>query len=159
MGCDPTGQWDLGWATYAAIGVTFLAVGLAILLAAPTGGASLVVGGLVLSANTVAITGTTIVVIGTVIIADAASKANIHYAKESKKSKKERSTKKPSWLSRGDVDLSKSSQQNATDVLNGKYGKGNWTRGPRSEFNQIVKWIDRSLRIMVFGFIERNREN
>lgn len=49
-----------------------------------------------------------------------------------------------------DVDLGKSSQQNATDLLNNKYGFGNWKKGPNTEFNKIVKWIDRGLKAVIF---------
>lgn len=71
--------------------------------------------------------------------------------KKSKQSNKERSTNKPSWLSPDDVDLAKSAQENARRLLNNKYGSGNWRPGPDSEFNKIVKWINRSLKT-IFGF-------
>lgn len=43
------------------------------------------------------------------------------------------------------VDGNLSAQQNATNILNEKYGIGNWKKGSRSEFSQIVKWIERGI--------------
>ena len=43
------------------------------------------------------------------------------------------------------VDHLTTAQQNATDILNWKYGKGNWFKGPGTEYNKIVKWIVRKL--------------
>jgi hypothetical protein len=37
-----------------------------------------------------------------------------------------------------------SAQQNAKDILNNQFGPGNWNKGPGSDFNKIVKWINRS---------------
>lgn len=42
------------------------------------------------------------------------------------------------------VDPGLSAQQNATNMLNNKYGPGNWKPGPGSEFSRIVKWLIRS---------------
>ena len=149
MGYDPTGHWDWGWEEQAALGATVLIVGLALLLAAPTGGTSLGFGALALSSSTVLAAGGSLAVVGTVIVGDALHQASATYAKQSKKSGKERATDKPSWVSQSDVDLGKSSQQNATDLLNNKYGSGNWGKGPRTEFNKIVKWIERGLKAVV----------
>ncbi len=41
------------------------------------------------------------------------------------------------------IDKNISPQQNATNLLNKKYGKGNWKIGPRTEYNKIIKWIIR----------------
>ena len=147
MGYDPTGHWSWGWKDQLALGAGVLMIGLALLLAPPTGGASL--GALTLSASTIAAAGSTMAFAGTVITGDAVAQATVNYAKQSKKSGKERSTDKPSWVSPSDVDLGKSSQQNATDMLNNKYGSGNWNKGPRTEFYKIVKWIDRGLKTVV----------
>ena len=149
MGYDPTGHWDWGWEEQAALGTTVLIVGLALLLAAPTGGSSLAFGALALSSSTAVAAGSAMAITGTVMVGDAVAQATVNYAKQSKKSGKERATDKPSWVSQSDVDLGKSSQQNATDLLNNKYGSGNWGKGPRTEFNQIVKWIDRGLKAVV----------
>ena len=67
------------------------------------------------------------------------------FAKQSKKSPKQRSTEHPSWVDRNMVDSSKSAQDNASDILDNKYGKGNWKEGPKSEYNKIVKWIARNI--------------
>ena len=73
------------------------------------------------------------------------SQATITEAKkQSRKSGKETASDKPSWVNRGMVDSGQSAQQNATRILNEKYGVGNWRKGPGEEFNQIVKWITRS---------------
>ena len=150
MGYDPTGHWDWGWEEQAALGTTVLLVGLALLLAAPTGGSSLAFGALVLSSSTAVAAGGAMAITGTVMVGDALAQATVNYAKQSKKSGKERATDKPSWVPQSDVDLSKSSQQNATDLLNNKYGSGNWRKGPGTEFNRIVKWIDRGLKVVIF---------
>ena len=149
MGYDPTGYWSWGTKEQLTLGSTVLIVGLALLLAAPTGGASLGAGALAISATTAVAAGGTMVVAGTVIVGNAANQASISVAKPSKKSAKERSTEHPSWVSQRDVDLGKSAQDNATDLLNNKYGPGNWGKGPKSDFNQIVKWINRSLKTII----------
>ena len=64
--------------------------------------------------------------------------------KESRRSDKEKSSDKPSWVNRNDIDFSQTPQQNATRLMNQKYGVGNWKRGCR-EFSQIVKWIKRGV--------------
>ena len=46
------------------------------------------------------------------------------------------------------VDPNQTAQQNATRMLNEKYGVNNWIKGQRSEFSQIVKWIIRWLKNM-----------
>lgn len=60
------------------------------------------------------------------------SKSNTKNKGESKKSKKERSTNAPEW--------SKYKKQYATRILNEKYGKGNWGKGPGSEYSRIIKY-------------------
>jgi hypothetical protein len=159
MGYDPTGHWDWGWEDQAAFGTTVFLFGLALLLAAPSGGSSLSVCGLLLSSSTVFAAGSAMTISGTVIFGGAVAQATVHYAKQSKKSGKERATDKPSWVSQSDVDLGKSSQQNATDLLNNKYGSGNWSKGPRTEFNQIVKWIDRGLKMFTFMILDMLMED
>ena len=34
--------------------------------------------------------------------------------------------------------------QAATRIMNEQYGAGNWSKGPGTEFNQIVKWVSRT---------------
>lgn len=159
MGYDPTGHWDWGWKEQAALGTTVLIVGLALLLAAPTGGSSLAFGALALSSSTAVAAGSAMAITGTVMVGNAVAQASASYSKQSKKSGKERATDKPSWVSQSDVDLGKSSQQNATDLLNNKYGSGNWSKGPRTEFNRIVKWIDRGLKVVIFIMAEMLMED
>ena len=62
---------------------------------------------------------------------------------KSKRSEKEKASDRPSWVDPSDVDTNLSPQQNATNMLNNKYGVGNWKKGPGSEFSRIVKWIQR----------------
>lgn len=159
MGYDPTGHWDWGWKEQATLGTTVLLVGLAILLAAPTGGTSLAFGALVLSSTTVAAAGGAMAITGTVMAGNALAQATVNYAKQSKKSGKERASDKPSWVSQSDVDVGKSAQQNATELLNNKYGSGNWGKGPKTEFNQIVKWINRGLKAITLIMVEMLMED
>ena len=154
MGYDPTGHWDWGWEEQVATGISIFLIGLALLFVPPAGSVALAVGGIVISSTTVVATGGAMAITGTVIVGDALIQENISYAKQSKKSGKERATDKPSWVSQSDVDMSKSSQQNANDLLNNKYGIGNWPKGPGTEYNQIVKWIDRSLRAIAVFVID-----
>ena len=159
MGNDSTGHWDWGWEEQAALGMAVFIIGLALLLAVPTGGASLSVGVLTLSSTTAVAAGSAMAITGTVMVGGAVAQATVNYAKQSKKSGKERATDKPSWVSQSDIDLGKSSQQNATDLLNNKYGSGNWGKGPRTEFNQIVKWIDRGLKVVTLLVVEMLMED
>lgn len=93
-------------------------------------------------------------VTGTVVAGTADAQATVNYAKQSKKSGKEKSSDKPSCVTQNDVDLSKSAQQNATELLDDKFGKGNWNKGPRSDFSRIVKWINRSLKVSAVFWYE-----
>ena len=151
IGYDPTGYQDEEDEdeneNKKALGVTLFVVGIAVLLAVPTGGTSLAAGAVALSPT--AVVGGAAAVTGVVIAGTAEAQTSVNYAKQSKKSGKERATDKPSWVTQNDVDLSKSSQQNATDILNDKYGSGNWRPGAGSEFSKIVKWIDRGLKASV----------
>ena len=65
--------------------------------------------------------------------------------KTTKKSGKEKASDKLSWVDVSQVDFSKTAQQNAARLLDEKWGKGNWSKGPGSDFSKIVKWIQRSL--------------
>ena len=75
---------------------------------------------------------------------------NIVLSKSSSKSGKERATDKPSWVNKGMVDSTLSAQENAKRILDNKYGSGGWKKGPGGEYNQIVKWITRSLRAATY---------
>ena len=91
---------------------------------------------------------TVVTVTGAQLVATGAVAAGIGismFAKQSKRSGKEMSSDKPSWVNSNMVDHNKSAQQNATDILNEKYGVGNWESGPKSEYNKIVKWIIRKI--------------
>ncbi len=66
--------------------------------------------------------------------------------RQTRETEKEKSKDKPSWVYNEMIDPKKTPQQNATDILNNKYGPGKWIKGPKSEFNEIVKWIVRYLK-------------
>ena len=78
---------------------------------------------------------------------EGSSAASIKPAKrkESKKSGKEKASDRPSWVDVSQIDFNQTAQQNATRLLNEKYGPGNWRKGPNSDFSRIVKWIQRSI--------------
>ena len=158
MRIDITGYKTQKWEEQALLGAAVLMLGLAILFAAPTGGASLALGALALSSSAMVTVGGAIAITGTVMVGDALIQSNAYYARQSRKSGKERSSDKPSWVHREDVDLNISSQKNATEILNNKYGKGKWGKGPATEYNQIVKWIDRGLKMFVFILADMLRE-
>ena len=64
-------------------------------------------------------------------------------AKKTKRSDKERATDIPSWTE-GEKPLpGESGKDFATRVLDQKYGKGNYPKGPGSEYSKIKKFIDR----------------
>ncbi len=150
---DMTGEtwWD--WEEKLAFGTMLLVVGVAILLSVPTGGGSVAVGSFVIAelsaaaAVNVTAAGAALTVVGTAIVTETAAEATINYAKQSKRSGKERATDKPSWVSQSDIDMRKTAQENARILLDEKYGSGNWGKGPGTEFNRIVKWIQRCLRL------------
>ena len=86
------------------------------------------------------------VVGGSLVVSAAGAMAAsglLMFAKTSRQSGKATSSDKPSWFNGSMVDPSKTPQQNATDILNWKYGPGNWSKGPGTEYNKIVKWIER----------------
>lgn len=63
----------------------------------------------------------------------------------SKKTKKERSTRRPSWLSDASpIRPEEIPQDYAARILNEKYGPGKWRKGGNSEFSEIVKYLTRS---------------
>lgn len=66
-----------------------------------------------------------------------------------KQSGKEKSNDVPSWAKHYPLDTTKSAQQNAANMLDDKYGKGNWGKGPGSEFNKITKWLSRSKHLII----------
>ena len=110
------------------------------------GAAGAVISGNVFAGAAVASVGLSVVA-GSSIIAGygVAQLGNYLFSRPSRLSRKERSTDKPSWVNKGMIDKSLSAQQNATNILNNKYGVGNWKTGPSSEFSKIIKWIIRSL--------------
>ena len=72
--------------------------------------------------------------------------ATYMFAKTSRQPGKLTSSDKPSWVNESMVDPTKTAQQNAKEILDWKYGPGNWQKGPGTEYNKIVKRIERYLR-------------
>lgn len=66
--------------------------------------------------------------------------------KTSKKSGKEKASDAPDWAKRQKYNPNQSADKNAREVLDQKYGKGNYKTGPGSEFSEIKKWLQRSKR-------------
>lgn len=58
-------------------------------------------------------------------------------------SRRERSTDYPSWVDEYQRDPNEDCHAFATEILNDKYGYGNWRRGPGSEYSKIVKACQR----------------
>jgi len=73
----------------------------------------------------------------------------IYYAKKSKESAKARATDCPSWLAGGmnakPPKWGESAQEYATRLLDIKYRPGKWKKGAGTEFNQIVKYLQRHM--------------
>jgi uncharacterized membrane protein len=104
-----------------------------------------------------------IVVLVAVLIYEAYELTNtlidVQAAKKSRESQKEKSSDKPSWVHKGMEDQSLSAQDNATKMLNEKYGIGQWNKPPRkSEYGQIIKWLIRSnvLKQVINSLSEEN---
>lgn len=68
MGYDPSGCNEWGWEEKAAFATAVIVVGLALLMAPPTGGGSLACGALVLDAT---VAGSSLAIVGTAILGDA----------------------------------------------------------------------------------------
>ncbi|MDR2879434.1 MAG: hypothetical protein LBV03_05940, partial [Fusobacteriales bacterium] len=69
---------------------------------------------------------------------------NIYKAsKQSKKSQKERATNVPSWTHQKPPKKDENKKAYLERILNEKYGKGGWDKGPGSEYNKIKKALDR----------------
>ena len=67
------------------------------------------------------------------------------YAKKSKTSKKEQATDAPSWIYSKPPRKDEKAKDYAKRILDAKYGKGKWKRGPGSEYSRIVKYCVRHL--------------
>ena len=65
------------------------------------------------------------------------------FAKESKKTGKERATDMPDWVRGRKPNAGESGKDFAKRLLDAKYGPGNYPLGPGSEFNKIKKGGDR----------------
>jgi len=65
---------------------------------------------------------------------------------EAKKSGKEKASDAPSWAKGNRPNPNQKCQDFAKQLLDTKYGAGNWRKGANSEYNKIVKWCQRSLK-------------
>ena len=65
--------------------------------------------------------------------------------KQAKQSAKEKSTDAPSWAKQQKPKAGEDAKKFTERILNDKYGKDNYKRGPGSEYNKINKWATRSL--------------
>ncbi len=72
---------------------------------------------------------------------NAVKDAIINFAK---KTGKEKASDVPGWARHYPVDPNSSADDNARRMLDDKYGKGNWPKGPGSEYSKIKKWLSRS---------------
>lgn len=61
----------------------------------------------------------------------------------SKKSGKEKANDVPSWVKRYQKRSGESAHDFAKRILNDKYGAGKWKKGAKTEYNQIIKYINR----------------
>ena len=130
-GWKPFGQTVLGVFTGAVIGG---AIGSVI-------GAGIGIGA-VLGAGATMVAGIgTMVVGGGIAISSVALGAYVFWGKKSKLSGKETASDRPSWVNGDMIDPNLTPQQNATNILNNKYGQGNWKTGPKTEYNTIKKWM------------------
>ena len=132
----------------AALKVAAVAIVVAIVIG--TGGAAgmaLAAGGAISAAASAGFVATSAVAVGAagataILIADS---GEAYFSKQTKKGGKEKASDKPSWVNSDMVDNNLSAQENATRLLDNKYGVNNWQKGPNTEYNKIVKWIQRSL--------------
>jgi len=88
-----------------------------------------------------------IVVLVAIVIYEAYELTNtlidVQAAKKSRASGKEKSSEKPSYVNKGMLDKSLTAEENATNMMNNQWGKGNWGKGPKTDYNKIFKWITR----------------
>ena len=76
---------------------------------------------------------------------------SIVFAKPSKQSAKSRATNAPSWLGGAMGSMpphrNERAQEYAKRLLDYKYGKGKWKKGADTEYNKIVKYLQRNLNM------------
>jgi len=87
---------------------------------------------------------TAVVIVGLAIIQNISGPEE----KETKpgQSGKEAGKDVPSWAKGSKPRVNENGNNFADRLLNGKYGKGNYPKGPRSEHNKIKKWGDRGFQ-------------
>ena len=147
---------DRGWSLFGHImlgglfgGAVGIAAGFVIGVLGPTigGMGAIVLGDTMAMSGAFAAVGVAVEVLtaaaaGALVAAGAGALGNVMF---SKRTGKEGATDKPSWVNKDMVDPNLTAQQNATHILNEKYGIGRWDVGPRTEYNRIIKWIVRTV--------------
>ena len=115
--------------------------------------------GAVAGANVVAVpilvAGGTVMVQGSIMQAEGSSRGELNRKKAEKgseteykkpvsgKSGKEAAKDVPSWAKGNKPYKNESGNEFATRLMDEKYGKGNYPKGPGTEYNKIRKWGDR----------------
>jgi RHS repeat-associated protein len=155
---DNSGFWKMPtWAIVTAV-VTIVVVivvasgglGAGPLAAAFAAGGSTSIGATltgVAAANVACDVAAGIAAAGISAVAGSVIGSNINYAKQSKSSGKSDATNAPSWAKYNSPNSGETPQAFARRILNDKYGIGKWDKGASSEFNQIVKWAARHLKL------------
>ena len=136
---DPTGLFS--WKALAWAGVIIAAAGLLVLATISTGGGALALASAGITAS--AATATANAAIGAGLATTVG--AGLLYAKQAKRSPKERATDRPSWVNRGDI-IGNDAHENAVRMMNEKFGVGNWTKATaEGAFSKILKWLTRDV--------------
>ena len=65
------------------------------------------------------------------------------WSKETRASGKKTASDVPSWIRNEPILPGESGKEFAKRVLEKRYGEGNYKTGPKSEYNQAKKWVDR----------------
>jgi hypothetical protein len=69
---------------------------------------------------------------------------NVHEAKQSRRSGKDRGSDIPSWAKGAKRLPGEKPSDTAKRLLDEKYGPGNWKEGPDTEYNQLKKFYERN---------------
>ena len=85
------------------------------------------------------------IVIGGVVVGAIVDGVNVYFAKKSKSSGKEKSSDIPSWAKGKKPRKGESGKDYAKRLMDEKYGKDNYNKGPSSEYNKLKKYGDRGV--------------
>jgi len=155
------------WKDSLKFGVGMAATAAGIILALLGGGSEILTGGVSTAvsvpaaASGIAIAGTGLAISGSALAnmfdvriqksesskgdgeKNAEQENNKEYKKPKRGSGKEKANDVPSWARGEKPYKNENGKQFADRLLDEKYGKGNYSKGPGSEYNQIRKWGDR----------------